>query len=113
MSRRNNTKVTWKRLFKKFPFFKAYRHFIQIQILSKTEEYHQKWKGYVESKIRRLLQFLENSNNYKNCSFEFRPWPHSYTLKDKVGLGYHHDDTYYFGLRLKKLGKSTANEHEL
>ena len=25
-----NKTITWKRLFKKFPFFKAYRHFIQI-----------------------------------------------------------------------------------
>jgi len=25
-----NTKITWKRLFKKFPFFKAYAHFIEI-----------------------------------------------------------------------------------
>ena len=30
MKKQNNSKITWKRLFKKFPFFKAYQHFIQI-----------------------------------------------------------------------------------
>lgn len=30
MKRNPNTKITWKRLFKKFPFFSAYNHFIQI-----------------------------------------------------------------------------------
>ena len=28
MARQPNNKITWKRLFKKFPFFKAYQHFI-------------------------------------------------------------------------------------
>ena len=28
MEKRNKAKVSWKRLFKKFPFFKAYQHFI-------------------------------------------------------------------------------------
>lgn len=55
MKRNPNTKITWKRLFKKFPFFSAYNHFIQIQILSLNQEIHEKWKGYVESKVRRLL----------------------------------------------------------
>ena len=47
--------LTWKRLFKKFNFFKAFNHFIQIQILSNSEENHKKWTGFIESKIRKLL----------------------------------------------------------
>ena len=34
MKKNPNVKISWKRLFKKFPFFSAYSHFIQIQILS-------------------------------------------------------------------------------
>jgi len=30
MEKKINNKITWNRLFKKFPFFKAYQHFIQI-----------------------------------------------------------------------------------
>lgn len=29
--------ISWQRLFKKFPFFKAFNHFIQITVLSKNE----------------------------------------------------------------------------
>ena len=35
--------LSWGRVFKKFPFFKAFQHFIEIQILSKTVEDHGKW----------------------------------------------------------------------
>lgn len=83
MSRDKRNPITWKRLFKKFPFFKAYQHFIQIQILSKSEADHQKWKGYAESKIRRLLQYLENTNDKEFNCLEFRPWPKSYHLVEK------------------------------
>ena len=51
----NGGLTDWRRLFKKFPFFKAYKYFIQIQILSRTEEIAEKWKGYCESKIRQFL----------------------------------------------------------
>ena len=62
-----NKQISWKRLFKKFPFFKAYQHFIQIQILSKNQEIHEKWKGFCESKVKRLLKNLEYANNEFNC----------------------------------------------
>lgn len=48
-NKQQSNQVSWKRLFKKFPFFKAYHHFIQIQILSKNEDIHHKWKGFVEA----------------------------------------------------------------
>jgi len=33
---------------------------------------------------------------------EFRPWPKTYQLENKVSEGFEKDDTYYFGIRLKK-----------
>ena len=62
MKQKNNTKTSWMRLFKKFPFFKAYKHFIQIQILSENKEIHEKWSGFVESRLKFLLRNLENVN---------------------------------------------------
>lgn len=40
--------ITWKRLFKKFPFFRAYEHFIEVQVLSKKEDDHKTWQGFCE-----------------------------------------------------------------
>ena len=54
-----NQNLSWKRLFKKFPFFKAYSHFIEIQILSKNKEAHGKWCGFVESKNKAMIKCLE------------------------------------------------------
>lgn len=99
-----NPRITWKRLFKKFPFFKAYQHFIRIQILSKNEEIHEKWKGFVESKLRRLVSHLEtlNRQKYRNC-MEIRPYPKAFHLKNKVAEGFELDNTYYFGIRVKNI----------
>ena len=35
--------ITWQRLFKKFPFFRAYEHFVEIQVQSKNEDDNKKW----------------------------------------------------------------------
>ena len=39
----STTKIKWNRLFKKFPFFKAYEHFMEIQVLAKNDDDHKKW----------------------------------------------------------------------
>lgn len=48
---RLNCQITWQRLFKKFPFFKAYEHFLEYQILSRDEESHKMWQGLAQTKI--------------------------------------------------------------
>jgi len=78
-----STRISWRRLFKKFPFFKAYEHFIEIQILSKQEEDLKKWQGFAESKIKNLLKKLETFDKMRNNDcLELRPFPKSYTLKN-------------------------------
>lgn len=59
-----------------------------------------------------MLQFLESSNNFGIYAFEFRPWPKSYQLGDKAAQGFPIDDTYYFGLRLKKQGHTMAKDED-
>ena len=78
---KGTSQITWKRLFKKFPFFRAYEHFIEIQVLSKKEEDHKKWQGFSENKVKRLLKQLEMLDSLKlgQC-LEFRPYPISFKL---------------------------------
>ena len=74
----------WKRLFKPFNFFQVYKHFIQIWILSNSSDNFKKWSGWIESKLRRLLQNFEKLNLFEaiRC-MELRPWPRSYKLKNE------------------------------
>ena len=43
IANKGNSQITWKRLFKAFPFFKAYEHFIEVWVLAKKDEDHKKW----------------------------------------------------------------------
>lgn len=98
-----NLKINWKRLFKRFNFFKAYTHFVQIWILSKTEDTFKRWSGWVESKLRKLIHWFEklNSMQVHRC-IEVRPWPRGYKLQDGVQAGYEYNTAYYFGIRIRK-----------
>jgi poly(A) polymerase Pap1 len=51
-------KVPWNRLFKKFCFFRAFEHFVQVSILSKTPDDHEKWQGFAKSKMWKLAEKL-------------------------------------------------------
>lgn len=53
----------WSDLFKKGDFFTRYNHYIQIIASSDSEERHLRWSGLVESRIRRLVMFLERVDN--------------------------------------------------
>lgn len=102
--------LSWARLFKKFPFFKAYEHFIEIQVLSKTEADHGKWGGFCQSKIKNLLQRLEIADKHLNSeSFDFRPWTNSYRLPDE-----HFEvcEAFYIGVRIKG-GKNVRSHVDL
>lgn len=109
---RKHSKLTWKRLFKKFNFFQAYNHFVQIQILSKDDiegvNFSEKWTGYIESKIRKLLGCFEKFNELKGNIMEFRPWPKAYRLENTE---YANSEAYYFGIRIKKNPAAFSNEN--
>lgn len=96
---KGNSQITWKRLFKAFPFFKAYEHFIEIWVLAKKDEDHKKWQGFAESKIKRLLRNLETFDQRRDIDcLEFRPYPKSYTLKNEQ---FPFNDAYYIGVRIR------------
>ncbi|KAK7403603.1 polynucleotide adenylyltransferase [Neonectria punicea] len=53
-------KRPWSDLFVKHTFFTAgYKYYISVISASKTKEFHKIWSGYVESKVRMLVQKLE------------------------------------------------------
>lgn len=96
---KNNCKITWKRLFKKFPFFKAYQHFIEFQILSKDEESHKSWEGFAATKIKHIIKQLTIFDKKINGEcLELRTFPKSYSLFDPV---FPYNEAYYIGIRIK------------
>lgn len=53
-------KRPWSDLFVKHTFFTSgYKYYISVISASKTKETHKIWSGYVESKVRMLVQKLE------------------------------------------------------
>lgn len=91
--------MTWKRLLKKFNFFKAFTHFIEIDVMAVSDDIQEKWAGFIESRLRKLLQKLEMLNSHKSNCLEFRPWPRSYRLDHAVFPCF---DAYFFGVRVKR-----------
>ena len=72
-------KVPWNRLFKKFCFFRAFQHFIQVSILSAGLEEHDKWLGFAESKIKKIVEFLSNKGQLD--FLELRTFPNAYATE--------------------------------
>ena len=108
---RAHPELSWKRLFKKFNFFGAYTHFIQLSVLSVDADTHNKWLGFSESKIRHLLNELQSLSNIKgNFGLEFRPWSKSYRVEatlvpvpgEDTRPRYTESDSFYIGIRVKK-----------
>lgn len=53
-------KTSWTELFEKHSFFTAgYKYYLAVIAASNTKEAHQVWSGFVESKVRVLVQGLE------------------------------------------------------
>lgn len=90
--------ITWKRLFKKFPFFRAYEHFIEVQVLSGDKDNHKTMVGFCENKIKRLVKNLEKLDMKIGEYLEFRPYPKSYELRNE---DFPCTDAYYIGVRIR------------
>jgi poly(A) polymerase len=57
-------KRPWSDLFVKHTFFTSgYRYYISVVSASKDKEAHKVWSGYVESKVRMLVQKLEQHSS--------------------------------------------------
>nr|DAD42218.1 TPA_asm: hypothetical protein HUJ06_000448 [Nelumbo nucifera] len=52
-------KADWNALFEPYPFFEAYKNYLQIDISAENDDDLRKWKGWVESRLRQLTLKIE------------------------------------------------------
>ncbi|KAJ0962781.1 hypothetical protein J5N97_027903 [Dioscorea zingiberensis] len=52
-------KADWKTLCEPYPFFEAYKNYLEIDIAAENEDDLRKWKGWVESRLRTLTLKIE------------------------------------------------------
>lgn len=62
-----SNKADWDTLFEPFPFFEAYKNYLQIDINAENADDYRKWKGWVESRLRTLTLkvmqlYIDDSN---------------------------------------------------
>ena len=95
---KGTSSITWKRLFKKFPFFRAYEHFIEIQVQSRNEDDHKAMVGFCETKVKHMLKKLEMLDLKIGGILEFRPNPKGYRLRND---DFPYTDAYYIGMRIR------------
>ncbi|KAI3940738.1 hypothetical protein MKW98_030057 [Papaver atlanticum] len=52
-------KADWNNLFEQYPFFDAYKNYLQIEISAENNDDLRNWKGWVESRLRQLTLKIE------------------------------------------------------
>lgn len=87
----NQNKLPWKVLFTKFNIFEKYNAFLQIDILSSNEKDFKKWLGFVESKLRLLIKFLEDIYQIRT-----HPYPDNFNITDSKYL---YAKAFFFGIQ--------------
>ncbi|PKA55148.1 poly(A) polymerase [Apostasia shenzhenica] len=87
-------KGEWSSLFDSYPFFEAYKHYLQIDITAANEDDLRKWRGWVESRLRTLtLKIERHTFGMLQCH------PHPNNFSDKTRL-FH--CCYFMGLQRKQ-----------
>ncbi|KAK4280744.1 hypothetical protein QN277_012325 [Acacia crassicarpa] len=95
-------KADWDTLFEPYPFFEAYKNYLQIDISAENAEDLRKWKGWVESRLRQLtLKIERHTYGMLQCH------PHPADFPDK-SRPFH--CSYFMGLQRKQ--GVPANEGE-
>ncbi|XP_021745850.1 nuclear poly(A) polymerase 1-like [Chenopodium quinoa] len=86
-----SNKGDWDSLFEPYPFFTAYGNYLQIDINAENADDYQKWKGWVESRLRTLtLKIERHTYNMLQC----HPHPGEFTDESKP---FH--SSYFMGLQ--------------
>ncbi|XP_057549428.1 nuclear poly(A) polymerase 1 [Amaranthus tricolor] len=89
-----SNKADWDTLFEPFPFFEAYKNYLQIDINAENADDYRKWKGWVESRLRTLTLKIERSTyNMLQC----HPHPGEFADKSRPFRC-----CYFMGLQRKK-----------
>ncbi|KAL2895827.1 Nuclear poly(A) polymerase 1 [Bienertia sinuspersici] len=89
-----SSKADWDMLFESYPFFEAYKNYLQIDISAENGDDFRKWKGWVESRLRTLtLKIERHTYNMLQC----HPHPGEFTDKSKPFHCW-----FFMGLQRKK-----------
>jgi poly(A) polymerase len=94
------TKTKWKSFFKKYNFFDAYEHYIEINIVGSQDHEYIRWLGYIESKIRILCELIEDL--FKTYDIKIHPWPDTYERSSASFLPFTKASSFYIGLQLNQ-----------
>lgn len=80
-------KANWSALFDPYPFFEAYKNYLQVDIVAADQDDLRLWKGWVESRLRQLTlkierdtfgmlqchpyptEYVDNSKQCPHCAF--------------------------------------------
>eukprot|EP00029_Vermamoeba_vermiformis_P008840 TRINITY_DN4243_c0_g1_i1.p1 TRINITY_DN4243_c0_g1~~TRINITY_DN4243_c0_g1_i1.p1 ORF type:complete len:675 (+),score=133.96 TRINITY_DN4243_c0_g1_i1:164-2188(+) len=103
--------LPWASLVEKHTFFSRYRIYLQINVTANSEESHRKWVGWVESKLRILIQRLEVTKQLQYIH------PHMYqfdnhqrdTLNDAVEV---YNSSFFMGLAFKTQDASANGQNQ-
>ncbi|XP_061353067.1 nuclear poly(A) polymerase 1-like isoform X2 [Gastrolobium bilobum] len=84
----------WDTLFEPYPFFEAYKNFLQIDITAENADDFRQWKGWVESRLRQLtLKIERHTYGVLQC----HPYPGEFSDKSR---SFH--CCYFMGLQRKQ-----------
>ncbi|KAG0498349.1 hypothetical protein HPP92_003040 [Vanilla planifolia] len=73
-------KIEWSSLFEPYPFFEAYKNYLQIDITAADEDDLRKWKGWVESRLRTLTLKIER---HTFGMLQCHPHPNNFSDKSR------------------------------
>ncbi|KAA8542751.1 hypothetical protein F0562_023903 [Nyssa sinensis] len=74
------SKADWNTLFEPYPFFEAYKNYLQIDITAANADDLRKWKGWVESRLRQLTLKIER---YTFNMLQCHPHPGDFSDKSR------------------------------
>lgn len=101
--------AAWKRYFRKFEFFREFDQYIEIIIACRDDDAQfLRWKGYIESKIRILIDKLELM--LKVYSFDIQIWPFVFPFDEVRLTRPHHPRVAAFPLKERMYIGIRANE---
>ncbi|KAK7314610.1 hypothetical protein VNO77_33137 [Canavalia gladiata] len=88
------SKADWDTLFEPYPFFDAYKNYLQIDITAENADDLRQWKGWVESRLRQLMLKIER---HTYGMLQCHPHPGEFSDKSRP---FHY--CYFMGLQRKQ-----------
>ncbi|KAG0492986.1 hypothetical protein HPP92_006384 [Vanilla planifolia] len=88
-------KASWSALFEHYPFFEAYKNYLQVDIVASDDDELRIWKGWVESRLRQFTLMIERDT----CGMlQCHPYPNEYSDRSR----HHPHCAFFMGLQRKQ-----------